>query len=90
MESYLAIRQHDVEYVGDFAFDPQVPAGTQVQPKLIPYPPKQWACIKREMAEPVAYGVVKCSEDVACMGRAVLVEGKKKDRSTDSVPTSII
>ena len=26
-------------YIGDFAFDPQVPAGTRVQPKPIPIRP---------------------------------------------------
>ena len=62
-------------YLGDFAFDPQVPAGTRVQPKPIPYPPGYWAWTRREMAELIACGVVEHSEDVACMGAAVMVEG---------------
>ena len=62
-------------YVGNCAFDPQVPAGTWVQPKPIPYLPKQQAWIKQKMAELVACGVVERSKDVACAGGAVVVEG---------------
>ena len=62
-------------YIGDYAFDPQVPAGTWVQPKPIHYLPKQWAWIKREIADFIACGVFECSEDVAYVGGAVFVKG---------------
>ena len=74
-EGHLAARQHDVGYVSNFPFDPAVPRGTRVLPKLYVYEPEKgaWLCKKMELM--CKHEVLEHSDEVTCAGGVVLVEG---------------
>ena len=49
LEPMLAVRQHDVELVADYPFDPCILEDTCVIPQPYPYEPEKHAWLKREM-----------------------------------------
>lgn len=75
VEHCLAARQHDVGFVGQYPFDPAVPAGVRVMPRAFPHDPDKRAWLRREMQLMCDHGVLERSDDVECAGGVVLVEG---------------
>lgn len=77
-EAHLAAHQHDVGYVGEFPFDPGVPAHTRVVPKPYQHEPEKRQWLRTEMQQMCDHGVLERTDDVTCAGGVVLVEGQKE------------
>ena len=75
VEHCLAVRQHDVGYVGEYPFDPAVPTGVRVMPCAFPHDPDQWAWLHCEMQLMCDHGVLERSDNIECAGGVVLVKG---------------
>ena len=82
--------KHNPQNFGDYAFNLQVPAGTWVQPKLIPYLPsrKFGSSMQQLSLQPV--GFLSAQRMLLLQVELSWLRGRKKDRFADFILASII